>query len=189
MHQPHLQPIVRGLEHAFGLELERNRLRPRAAPTVGDHGQGEFVHARSASAGLIGWICRTAGTPGTWEAVYSGFGTGQIGYAAGAGGSVSHLSAKSAGVTLNALSGQITTSNATLAAGAVATFAVSNSQVAVTDTIILSLKGGQVASGSYRYWVDRVQAGSFSVSIENRSGAALSEALIFNFAVVKAVAA
>ena len=59
----------------------------------------------------------------------------------------------------------------------------------MTDTIILSLKGGQVASGSYRYWVDRVQAGSFSVSIENRSGAALSEALIFNFAVVKAVAA
>ena len=160
-----------------------------AVPTVGDHGQGEFVHARSASAGLIGWVCRTAGTPGTWEAVYSGFGTGQIGYAAGAGGSVSQLSTKSAGVTLNALSGQVTTSNATLAAGAVATFAVSNSQVAVTDTIILNLKGGQVASGSYRYWVDRVQAGSFSVSIENRSGGALSEALIFNFAVLKAVAA
>jgi hypothetical protein len=121
--------------------------------------------------------------------VYSGFGTGQIGYATGAGSSVVQLTSKSSGVTINALSGQVTTSNAALAAGAIATFAISNNQVAVTDTIILNLKGGQVASGSYRYWIDRVQAGSFSVSIENRSGGALSEALIFNFAVVKAVAA
>jgi len=158
-----------------------------AAPVSGEHGAGEFVHARSATAGLIGWVCRTAGTPGTWEAVYSGFGTNPIGYAAGAGGAVVQATSKSAAVALNALSGQITTSSAALAAGATVVFTVTNNQVATTDSIILNLKGGQVSGGPYRYWIDRIQAGSFNIAIENRSGGALSEALTFNFAIVKAV--
>lgn len=113
---------------------------------------------------------------------------GGVGYATGAGGAVTQGTSKSTAVTLNTLAGQITMNAAALAAGAVVTFVVNNSQVVVTDTIILNLKGGQVTSGTYRYWIDRIQAGSFSVSVENRSAGSLSEALILNFAIVKSVA-
>lgn len=39
------------------------------------------------------------------------------------------------------------------------------------------------------YWVEGIAAGSFKIVVENRSGGALGEALVFNFAMVKAVAA
>lgn len=39
-----------------------------AAPATGAHGAGEIVWNRTpASGGVAGWICRVAGTPGTWE--------------------------------------------------------------------------------------------------------------------------
>jgi hypothetical protein len=39
-----------------------------AAPTTGTHGVGETVyHATPAAAGFMGWVCTTAGTPGTWK--------------------------------------------------------------------------------------------------------------------------
>lgn len=45
-----------------------------AAPTTGAHGAGEFVINRSPSSALdpVGWRCRVAGTPGTWDAFYAG---------------------------------------------------------------------------------------------------------------------
>ena len=85
--------------------------------------------------------------------------------------------------------GQIVTHNAALAAAALVSFTVSNSEVAATDTINLNLQSGNATAGAYRYWIDKVSGGSFVVALENRSGGSLSEALTFNFAVVKAVAA
>jgi hypothetical protein len=39
-----------------------------AAPTTGAHVVGEIVwNSAPASAGFIGWVCVTAGTPGTWK--------------------------------------------------------------------------------------------------------------------------
>ena len=61
--------------------------------------------------------------------------------------------------------------------------------VAATDTINLNLASGAATSTAYRYWVSAVTAGSFKVCVENRSAGSLSEALVLNFAVVKAVAA
>jgi len=80
-------------------------------------------------------------------------------------------------------------SNASLAAAALVAFVVTNSAVAATDTINLNLASGNAAPGSYRYWVEGIAAGSFKIVVENRSGGALAEALLFNFAVLKAVAA
>jgi hypothetical protein len=40
-----------------------------AAPTTGFHNRGEIVWNNAPSAGgKIGWVCTTAGTPGTWKA-------------------------------------------------------------------------------------------------------------------------
>jgi parallel beta-helix repeat protein len=39
-----------------------------AAPTVGTHKRGDIVYSTTPSAsGNIGWVCTTAGTPGTWK--------------------------------------------------------------------------------------------------------------------------
>jgi len=70
---------------------------------------------------------------------------------------------------------------------AIVTFTVTNSAVVGTDTINLNLASGNATAGTYRYWVEGVAAGSFKIVVENRSGGALSEALVFNFAVLKAV--
>jgi hypothetical protein len=112
---------------------------------------------------------------------------GGMGYATGAGGAVTQATSKSTGVTLNKPSGQVTTHNASLAAAAVVSFVVTNSAVATTDTINLNLASGNATAGAYRYWVEGIAAGSFKIVIENRSGGALAEALVFNFAVLKAV--
>lgn len=39
-----------------------------AAPAAGDHARGEIVFNNAPSAGgTVGWVCTTAGTPGTWK--------------------------------------------------------------------------------------------------------------------------
>lgn len=123
----------------------------------------------------------------TSGAVTSSGATNGVGYATGAGGAVIQATSKSTGVTLNKASGQVTTHNASMAAAAVVSFTVTNSAVAATDTVNLNLTSGNATPGSYRYWVEGIAAGSFKIVIENRSGGALVEALVFTFAVVKAV--
>lgn len=46
----------------------RNITYGTAAPTTGYHSRGEIVFHNAPSAGAkIGWVCTTAGTPGTWK--------------------------------------------------------------------------------------------------------------------------
>jgi hypothetical protein len=154
-----------------------------AAPTTGTWQQGDLVINRAPTAGgTWAWVCTAGGTPGTWSALTTAYSTG-------AGGTIIQATSKSTGVTLNKLCGQVTMSAAALAAAAIVEFTVTNSQVAATDTINLNLASGAATSTAYRYWVSGVAAGSFKVSVENRSGGSLSEALVLNFAVVKAVSA
>ena len=109
-----------------------------------------------------------------------------LGYATGAGGSVTQLTSKSTGVTLNQPCGQIVTHDESLSANAAATFTVTNSFVAATDVVICHRASGGTA-GQYDIRVDAVAAGSFNVTILNGSGGALGEALTLNFAIIKAV--
>jgi len=53
----------------------------------------------------------------------------------------------------------------------------------------LALAAGSAGAGSYTYQVDKIAAGSFAINVKNVSPAALSEALVFNFSLNKAVAA
>lgn len=110
-----------------------------------------------------------------------------IGYATGAGGAVTQATNRTTGVTLSKISGQITTSTGSLAAGAAAEFTVTNTTVAATDVIAVNITPG----GTGRPWayVSNVSAGSFKITVENHhASTADTSADVINFAVIKAVA-
>lgn len=112
--------------------------------------------------------------------------SGGLGYGTGSGGTVTQLTNKSTGVTLNKTNGQIVTHNANLGTANPVGFVVTNSTVAATDTVIVHRSSGGT-NAAYVVGCDAVSAGSFRVYISNVSGGALAEALTLNFAVIKAV--
>ena len=110
------------------------------------------------------------------------------GFVAGDGGTVTQLTSKATGVTLNKLCGRITTHNAALAAAAEVKFTVTNSTVSATDVVVVNIQSGGT-SGSYFVVVGAVANGSFDIVIGNCSARSLSQALVISFAVVKSVIA
>jgi hypothetical protein len=112
-----------------------------------------------------------------------------LGYATGDGGAVTQATNRTTGVTVNTLSGQITTNNASLAAEAAAEFTVTNSQVAIGDVVAVSIQSG-TNGGNTDVFVSTVAAGSFNIKVANNNaaaGTAETGAIIINFAVIKAV--
>lgn len=110
-----------------------------------------------------------------------------IGYATGAGCAVTQITSRSTGVTCTGVSGAITTDTTSLAAGAEAEFTVTDTSVAVGDTIVLSLRSGATANTSEPE-ITGVAAGSFKITLTNLNGStADTGASIINFAVIKAV--
>lgn len=121
-------------------------------------------------------------------------GTGGLGYGTGAGGAVTQTTNRSTGVTINKLTGQITTNTTSLAANSSAEFTVTNSTVAIGDVIVVSQQSGSSnvagTAGVTDIVVVTVAAGSFILSVMNDSSTtAETGAIIINFAVIKAVAA
>lgn len=113
----------------------------------------------------------------------------KFGYAtgAGAGGAVTQITNRATGVTLNTLSGQITTINTSLAAEASAVFTVTNSKVAATDVIVLNIASGTVALNT-DVLVSAVAAGSFAITVVNNNvaaGTAETGAIVINFVVLR----
>lgn len=116
--------------------------------------------------------------------------TAGIGYATGAGGAVSQATDRTTGVTLNKVTGAITTQATSLAAGAEVTFTVTNSTVAVGDTVIASVRSGPTSGVNTFVTVTTVAAGSFNLTLNNpHASTADTGAAIINFAVIKAVGA
>jgi hypothetical protein len=111
-------------------------------------------------------------------------GTAGVGYATGAGGAVTQATSRTTGVTLNKTTGAITLFSAAGTTTA-ATFTVTNSTVAATDVIILNQKSG---TDLYDLMVTAVAAGSFNLTFRT-TGGTTTETPVFNFAVIKAVAA
>ncbi|MDQ0022907.1 hypothetical protein J2X90_000693 [Variovorax paradoxus] len=120
--------------------------------------------------------------------VFNRWAYSDVGYFTGSGGTVTQLTSKATGVTLNKACGQIVTHNASLATNTTASFTVTNSTVGATDTILIHRGSGGTAN-AYWVYVDSVAAGSFVVSVSNLSGGALAEAVTINFSVIKAVTA
>jgi len=109
-----------------------------------------------------------------------------VGYSTGTGGTVTQASSKSTGVTLNKRCGQITMNNASLSAAAEVSFTLTNSTIAATDVVMVCIGSGATA-GAYNVQCDAVAAGSCRISVGNMSSGSLSEALVLNFVVIKAV--
>lgn len=120
-------------------------------------------------------------------AMFAG-GSAAAGYSTGAGGTVTQATSKSTGVTLNKRTGQITMHNAALAAGAIVGFTLTNSEIAATDVIGVSIASGATAD-SYALQVDAVAAGSCRIHLHNKSAGSLSEAVVINFVVINGASA
>lgn len=124
----------------------------------------------------------TAGAGTFTSAVVNG--SGGLGYATGSGGTVTQITSRTTGVTLDKTNGAITLVSA---AGTTSwqTFTVTNSTVAATDTVIVSQKSGTDLNMIH---VTAVAAGSFNISFAT-TGGTTTEQPVFNFAVIKAVTA
>jgi hypothetical protein len=151
---------------------------------IGNADSGNVNTTRvSASGNVVSGNVQTAGS------VLSS-GTAGVGYTTGAGGTVTQLTSKSTGVTLNAISGEITTSNANLVGDTSVTFTLTNSAIAATDVMILNhVSGGTI--GKYTFNAS-CAAGSASITIHNVNsggGSAEAAALVLRFAVIKAAVA
>ena len=115
------------------------------------------------------------------------YATGEIGYAASGQGTVTQLTDKSTGVTLNKSAGRITMNNAALAAGAAVSFVLTNSTISINDTIIVNVSSNTTGSalGAYTTYVSYLAAGSALITLRNLTAAtSYSEAVIINFAIV-----
>jgi hypothetical protein len=103
------------------------------------------------------------------------------------GGTVTQLTNKSTGVTLNKLCGQITMNNATLNRNTSVSFTLTNSFIDTTDVVVVNIASGATA-GAYVITVEVIAAGSCNISLHNNaSGVDYSEAVVLNFAIIKAV--
>jgi hypothetical protein len=107
----------------------------------------------------------------------------EIGYAAGAQGTVTQLTDKSTAVTLSKSSGQITMNAASLAATTNVTFTLTNSLLSAKDVLILNVSGA-ATSGAYNCWVSSMGAGSATITLRNISASPLAEAVVINFAII-----
>jgi hypothetical protein len=112
-------------------------------------------------------------------------GPGGVGYSTGAGGTVVQATNKTTGVTLAKTCGQITMNNAALVNGVIASFTMTNSLIAATDVLVLNhISGG--TPGSYGLNA-QAAAGTATINVRNNTAGTLSEAIVIQFSVVKAV--
>jgi len=123
---------------------------------------------------------------GTTPAAVTGtdvYASEEIGYNATAQGTVTQLTSKSTGVTLNKSMGRITMNNAELGGGNGVTFTLTNSFISANDVVVVSISGGGTA-GSYWPYVASQTTGSAVIGLYNNTGSPLSEAVIINFAII-----
>lgn len=110
--------------------------------------------------------------------------TGGLGFFTGSGGTVTQATSKSTAVTLDKVSGAITTHTAALNAGTSVQFTLNNNKIANTDTVIINVRS---PTGKYRADVVGLGAGTANIELFNSTGGSLSEAVVLNFNVIKGV--
>ena len=105
----------------------------------------------------------------------------------GSVGSVTQLTSTTTGVTLNALSGQITTLAGTLGQGLEETFTVTNSCVNA-DSVVSVCIATSAGTGLPVVLCSAVADGSFDITVANLHGSAdLSALVVINFIVLGGV--
>ena len=109
----------------------------------------------------------------------------KFGYDTGAGGTVTQLTSKATGVTLNTPTGQIVMNNATLNANTTVSFTLTNSLIGASDIVVLQHNSvGTSASYNLNAFPS---AGSAVISVRNVTAGNLGQAIVLSFAVIRAV--
>lgn len=108
--------------------------------------------------------------------------SGGVGYFIGAGSTVTQITSRTTGVTINNVCGAITLVSA---AGTTTwqSFTVTNSRVTATDVIIVNQGTG---TDLYQIFITNVAAGSFQITFAT-TGGTTTEQPVFNFSIIKAV--
>lgn len=114
--------------------------------------------------------------------------TGGIGYGTGSGGTVTQLTSKSTGVTLNKTNGAIAMNAASLAAGTTVGFTFTNSNIAFTDMLLTQVVIAASGAQNYQTWAN-CGTGNAGIYLRNISAGALAEAVTITFALIKSVTA
>jgi hypothetical protein len=104
-----------------------------------------------------------------------------LGYSAGAGGTVTQLTSKATTVTLNAPTGRIVMNNASLEANASVQFSLSNTSIAATDLVLVTVN----FSSQYAVRVVATATNSAAILLTNTTTGSLSDAVVLNFAIIK----
>lgn len=108
-----------------------------------------------------------------------------VGYTTGAGGTVTQATSKSTTVALAKMCGNITMNNAALAAGTIVSFTLTNAGIAASDVMVLNhIFGGTI--GAYTLNA-QCGAGTAQINVRNNTAGSLSDAIVIQFAVIKAV--
>lgn len=110
----------------------------------------------------------------------------EIGYNSSAQGTVTQLTSKATGVTLNKSSGQITMNAASLAGGTTVLFTLTNSTLSAKDVLVVNVGSGGT-SGAYWPYVANVAAGTAVIGVYNNTLTPLAEAIVINYAIIHAV--
>jgi hypothetical protein len=192
-----------------GQNLWTYAIRPQAHPASGAIIQldSNQIRLTQQTAGAIAFIVKGAAsqtadlqqwqnsTPTTLARVTAAGGitsaaaTAGIGYETGAGGTATQGagSGKSTAVTLSKVTGQVTMNNAALAANTTVSFVLTNTAITATDMVYVShISGGTL--GSYTCTAAPA-AGSATIYVRNVTAGSLSEAIVLQFVVIKAVTA
>lgn len=100
------------------------------------------------------------------------------------GGTVTQITSKATGVTLDKSCGEITLDAAALASDTTVSFTLTNSAIGAKDVLVLNHVSGGTA-GAYTLNA-QAAAGSASINVRNVTGGSLSEAIVIRFVVLKA---
>ena len=147
----------------------------------------QFVNAANSSNILLCDVVGNLTTIGIIKGAGAlGTGTIGVGYATGAGGTVTQLTSRATGVTINKTTGQITLFSFQPSTGQTIGFQVTNSTVASTDIPVVSFAS---SSNTYTAAVSAVAAGSFIIQVTCVSSAAVADSPVINFAIIKGVTA
>jgi hypothetical protein len=165
--------IVRITQSGAGVPLrvedEATDTTPFIIDTAGNVGIG--TPTPTAKLQVVGGIVSTDPTAG-------------LGYATGAGGTVTQGTSRTTPVTLNKICGSITLVSAAPVLAAWVSFTVNNTTIGLTDTIALSYSGG---SNTYVIIPGKIVAGtSFTINIVSVLGIAVDQPVI-NFSIIKSV--
>ena len=134
---------------------------------------------------VVSLTAQILATANTWAA--NQLFAGVFGYAPTAGGAVTQITSKATAVTLSKPCGAITLNNASLAAGTIVSFVLTNTNISANDVLILNhISGG--TPGSYTLNA-RCAAGSATIDVRNNTAGALGEAIVIQFALIKSVIA